>query len=476
MHRWHSVLLLALGAAVAHAQPSARPGEPVVRYDGHKIASVTLRDLRDLRTLEALGIDPFVCELRRDGPNDFRVPPDALADLVASGIPHTIIVEDLQRVADAERERINRSLPRNDSWFAEYKDLAAVETYMAELAALRPDLVTEITLGNSLQGRPIRGLRIANDGVDIGRCKPAILLNSVQHAREWITVMNNMYVADHLVRQYETDAYARHLVDHAVFYIVPVVNPDGYVYTWTTDRYWRKNRRSHGFGIFGVDLNRNWGYKWGLSGLGSSAGSGSPWSDVYWGASPFSEPETQRLRDFVLARPEIKAHNDIHSHGQLILWSWGWTDAPIPDQAEWQDIGDEMAARILDVDGRVFEAGSINSVIYPVSGGSVDWFYYEFGVLSMSYELRGPGFNPPATDILPGSAETLGATLFQAESMIEMYQFRADWNRDCVNDLLDLLDFLDDFAVCDPRADLNLDGVCDVLDLLDFLQYFEQGR
>lgn len=475
-HRFAALAFICFIVSHACAQPDAVPGQPVVRYDGHRVVTITLRDMRDLRTLEAIGIDPFVCELRQDQPNDFRVPPDRYQALLASGIPHVVRVENLQAAIDAESARLNGPQPRSASWFDDYKNLAAVETYMTELAALRPDLVTEINLGDSLQGRPIRGLRIANDEVDIGRCKPAIFLNSVQHAREWITVMNNMFVADHLVRNYETDAYVRDLVDNADFYIVPVVNPDGYVYTWTTNRFWRKNRRPISASVFGVDLNRNWGYKWGITLPGGAGGTASTDSDVYWGTAPFSEPETQRIRDFVLAHPEIKAHNDIHSSGQLLLWSWGWSPSPSQHHPEWSAIGQEMRNLIRAVHTRVYTPGPIYTTIYPVSGSSVDWFYGTLGVLSMSYELRGPGFDPHPNQILPCAQETLPATLYQAEAMIERYQFVADWNRDCIHDIQDFLEFIADFDQQSSRCDLTGDDLLDILDLLEFFQLFSEGR
>ena len=82
-----------------------------------------------------------------------------------------------------------------------------------------------------------------------------------QHAREWISPMTVMYIAERLASTYETDPRVRAILDRAEFIFVPVVNTDGYVYTWTTERFWRKNRRNNGGGSYGVDLNRNWGYQ-----------------------------------------------------------------------------------------------------------------------------------------------------------------------------------------------------------------------
>lgn len=477
MHRPIAALFaLASSTLPVLAQPDARPGDPVVRYDNHRIVTITPRNPRDLLTLDALGIEHMGCEIRRDQPADFRVPPDRFDALVASDIPFTVTVQNLQAVIDAESARLLAPRPRTASWFDDYKNLAAVEAYMAELAALRPDLVTLFDIGHSIEGRPIRAMRIANDAADLGRCKPAMLLNATQHAREWITVMNAMYVADQLVRLEGSDAYVTNLLAGADFIIVPVANPDGYVHTWTTERFWRKNRRPNAGGSFGVDNNRNWGYKWGVPGLGWAAGSDDPESSIYWGTGPFSEPETQALRDLVLARPEIKGHNDIHSYGQLILWSWGWSPLPTPHQAQLAATGEAMRLAIRAVHGRNYQPGPIYSTIYAVSGSSVDWFYQEQKVLSMSYELRGGSFNPPPNDILPCARETFPATCIQAEAMIARHQFLSDWNRDCIHDILDILDFIADLDAQDPRADLSPDGIVDILDFLTFIELFADER
>ena len=114
--------------------------------------------------------------------------------------------------------------------------------------------------------------------------------------------MTTVYFADALIQRYDLDPQIQALVDGVEFTIVPIVNTDGYVYSHVTERLWRKNRRDNGDGTFGVDLNRNWSVDWG--GPGSA---GNTASNTYRGPTPFSEPETQAIRDFVLAHPEIRA-------------------------------------------------------------------------------------------------------------------------------------------------------------------------
>jgi len=165
-----------------------------------------------------------------------------------------------------------------EGWFADYKPLADIEAKLHALADERPDLCTLTDIGDSVEQRDIWALRISGSAAD----KAGVLINGTQHAREWISPMVNMYIADRLVQGYDTDPEIRRLLDHAEIFVVPVVNPDGYAYSWTTgNRRWRKNRRRSANGSYGVDLNRNWDANWG--GPGSSH---SPYSIVYCGTEP----------------------------------------------------------------------------------------------------------------------------------------------------------------------------------------------
>ena len=140
-----------------------------------------------------------------------------------------------------------------------------------------------------------------------------------------------LYQLNELTSKYATDARIKALVDSREIWIVPMVNPDGVEYDIATGSYrsWRKNRQPNsGSSAVGTDLNRNWGFQWGC--CGGSSGTFS--SETYRGPSPFSAPETQRVRDFVNSRvvggaQQIKAHIDWHTYSELILWPYGYTTA-----------------------------------------------------------------------------------------------------------------------------------------------------
>lgn len=472
-----AVALVAGAGSVLPAQPAARPGAPVVRYDGHRIVRVVVRGEADLAAMERLGARLWACEPQR-GPVEFGVPPESMAALDASGIPYTIVVSDLQKQVDNENARLG---PQGGGggvagagWFDDYKTLTQIQAYCAGLAAQFPNLVEPVTIGNSLEGRPIFGLRIRGDAG--GRCVPTLLMNSCQHAREWITPMVTVYFADRLLRAYGTDPDLTALVDSTEIIIIPVVNADGYEYTWSVDRFWRKNRRNNGDGTFGVDLNRNWGYQWGVTLPGGNGGNGNTGSDVYWGTGPFSEPETAALSQFSESLPALRWHNDIHSAAQLVLQPWGWTGDLPPDHAFLDGVGADSQSLIKAVHNATYVHGTCYSKLYPLSGGAQDWFYGQNGVPSFLYELRGPGFDPPPSAILLGAEEMFPALVSHASYIADTFPFKADWDQNCVYDLFDFLAFVNDFNAGESRADVNGDGALDLFDFLEFVNLFNAGK
>src|SRR5271170_6569242 len=93
------------------------------------------------------------------------------------------------------------------------------------------------------------------------------------------------------------------LVDDSLF---PVVNVDGYEYSWTTDRLWRKNRQPTPVPFCtGIDPDKSWGYMWDAP--GSKAFNSNPCSEStsstsasidfvgYRGEKAFQAVEAQRM-------------------------------------------------------------------------------------------------------------------------------------------------------------------------------------
>ncbi len=404
------VLLVSLAVAAVRADD----GSAAARREMRQVVRLDLKTAEQLEAVRGLGLE-LMSEADGVGPVEYLVTPPAFAALEALGIRYTVLVPDFDALVEAERRYIDAAGSpglRDPAWFTAYKSLDQINAKLDQMVADRPDLAGIVQAGTSIENRPIRGLRISGPGAG----KPAVLYNGTQHAREWIAPMVCMWIADRLVYGYDTDPQLQSLLDRVEFYVFPVINPDGYVYSWTTNRNWRKNRRDNpSTSCDGVDLNRNWATGWG--GGGSS---GNVCDDTYRGTAPFSEPETQGLRDFFISRPQIVATIDFHSYSQLILSPWGYTNQLPPDNDVFLELDAGMHDAILAVHGVSYDYGPIYSTIYQASGGSVDWCYGARGLWAFTIELRpasaaGGGFSLPAAEIIPTCEENFAAVLYLSE-------------------------------------------------------------
>lgn len=396
----HSVLVSVCVATIAM---SAGANDGLKRYDHHKVVSVQIESPLDVAFIDDIGGDIWSHQ-PVDGAIDVRFAPNAMAALRDSGLKFQTKIDNVQDLVDAERDSQRAAAQRGAGFFEYYHRYGEIMDYLEQLVADYPTLASMFDVGTTVQGRTIRGIRIA--GPNVTEFNPAVIYFGTVHAREWIATTINSYVATELLANYGTDPQITELVDRVEWLLIPVANPDGFEYTLTTERFWRKNRRNLGDGEFGVDINRNWGWAWG--GIGSS---GTTTSEIYRGPYPFSEPETSALRDLFLIHPNTRAQLDIHSYGQLILWPWGHTPIVSPDEASYQAIGAAMQQEILDVHNRFYNRGPIYTGIYPVSGDSLDWTYGERRIWSLSFELRGGGFVLPPEEIIPNNEEIFPAIL-----------------------------------------------------------------
>ncbi|MDG2054058.1 MAG: M14 family zinc carboxypeptidase [Phycisphaerales bacterium] len=373
------------------------------------LAVIDVPTLPDFEMISELGARPWGCRPGL-GRGVWLVTNAQLRQAEALGLRCQITVRDVHKLILAE-EKSRQDSRRVGDWFSDYRTYDEVVTKIDALVAAHDGISEKIVLGSTHENRDIVGLVINTDS---STEKPAILLNGCQHAREWISVMVPMYIAEQLLVGYGTDPQITLLLDSTEVVIVPIVNPDGYVYSHTTERLWRKNRRNNGNGTFGVDLNRNWDIDWG----GPESTSTNSNSDVYIGEGPFSEPETSSMRDLVLSRDNIVAHIDFHNYSQLILQPWGHTNDLPADYEVINDLGARMNQAIYDVHGESYPHGSGSTFIYLASGTCEDWHYSQ-GIFGYTIELRPsssqPGFLLGADQIIPTGEENFQAVLEMME-------------------------------------------------------------
>ena len=418
------------GAGTVQAAPSAQ-GKPASRgrpYAGHRVVRVEVRDKADLDLLLSITRHIWSHHIR-DDKIDVRVLPDQFDDLLQTGLPFEILIEDLQACVDAEAAEIEaRSQMKDLSWFENYKPFSEYENRINQLAATYPSLVQHTIVGNSIEGRDIHVMVISGPGAADGR--PVIVITGGQHAREWISGMTAMFLADQLVENYTSNARIQQLLDSVRFIIAPMMNPDGYEYSFPSRlrRFWRKNRNPNpGFTCNGVDLNRNWSFAWGGPGSDPEPCDGGD-DNTYRGTAPFSEPELSGFVSFLTGYAgKVEAFIDFHSYGQYILGPWSYTDDPPPNLGLYDELSEMMANAIQSVHGEIYVYGSTYDMVYQASGTADDWGFGMLGALSWTIELRdtgscgdpeGCGFCLPPDQILPTAEENFEAVLQLAESLM----------------------------------------------------------
>ncbi|KAJ3181853.1 hypothetical protein HDU85_003368 [Gaertneriomyces sp. JEL0708] len=334
--------------------------------------------------------------------------------LEANGATLVEVLEtNIQETIDAEKERLDQAAARfaPADWHTDYHDYTAIKSWYQGLASTYPDLVTFTpSIGKTVGGRDIFAVRITNKKAPGD--KPQFYLESLIHAREWISGATLQYVTDQLLQGYGSDSAVTDLLDKTEFLLVPVVNPDGYAYSWTSNRLWRKNRNGQG-----VDLNRNFPDHWGQGGSSSS-----PSSETYRGPSAGSELETKALMSYFLnpSNKRIVGAIDIHSYSQLVLRPYGWTSANSPDETKFKAAGDGIASAIKANSGVSYS--SIKSYnLYQTTGSTTDWWYgaevigkLKTHIYAFCIELRpgsssSNGFVLPPSQIIPTGKEIFAA-------------------------------------------------------------------
>lgn len=293
---------------------------------------------------------------------------------------------------------------------------------MNSLAHTRPDLAQVLSLGRSFENRDTPVLRISAKNLGDAETQklPVIFYMGCHHAREALSVEVPLEFAQYLVANYDKNLVVKRLLNEREIYIAPIVNPDGYVFDRVDGlegRMWRKNRRPNGDGSKGVDLNRNYGFQWGTTGI-----SHVPSSDTYLGPSPFSEAESQNVKNFVDTQPRLKTLITFHSFAEQILYPWSYDSASIaethPQWAEDLRIFKKMSEDMASFNGYHPQQ---SSELYPSSGDTGDWAYAEHRIFAFTIELgprssREGGFYPnPDTSISKVTAANLKPMLYLME-------------------------------------------------------------
>lgn len=290
-----------------------------------------------------------------------------------------------------------------------------------DMVALYPNLIsTKAPIGNILthENRPIYWLRLS-DNPNVEEAEPEVLYTALHHAREPNSLSQMVFYLWYLLENYDSDPEVKYLVDNTAMYFIPCINPDGYIFNENTDPngggLWRKNKYLENGTLRGVDLNRNYGYQWGIDDNGSSPNSTS---NVYRGTAPFSEPENQAVRDFCNEH-QFKITLNYHSYGNLLIYPWGYSDLVTDEYDTFSSFAESMTR-----ENDFFAGTGTQTVGYAVNGNSDDWMYGETdskpAIYSMTPEIGDGnfGFWPPQIDIDRLNKSTLKQNLTTAHLVL----------------------------------------------------------
>ncbi|XP_035741205.1 zinc carboxypeptidase-like [Vespa mandarinia] len=402
----YKLLILSLVALVAAEKAS---------YENYQVFSVLPSTKSQLEILSQIedydGFSLWKISSTVNMTVDIMVAPNKLADFFdlmnVLGTSYKKFIDNVQDLIDSEMPK--GQLASLDGFSLNtYHTIDEIYAHLDNLAKDYPNNVKVIIGGSSYEGRQIKGVKLS-----FGQNKSGIVIEGGIHAREWISPATVLYIIDRLLNS--ADPEISSLAKAHDWYIFPSVNPDGYAYTHTKNRLWRKTRKPYSFFCHGSDPNRNWGYKWNTGGSSSN-----PCSETYAGSSAFSEIETKSLSQYLQSiSDKFFAFISFHSYSQLLLFPYGHTTEHLENYNDLLAIGKKSINALAKRYGTSYHTGNVAETIYIATGSSVDWIKGTLRKqIAYTYELRDTGkygFILPANQIIPTGEETM-------DSLVAMFQ------------------------------------------------------
>jgi len=254
--------------------------------ENYRKVKIQISNPSEIIELQKLGIAFDDSYQNRDGSIDIFVNDFEFLALQKSSVQYDVLIDDWQKYySDKNRNIENSAIPKINAKYpvngftlgsmgGNYT-LEEIWQKVDEMISNYPNLISvKDSIGASIENRPIYAIKIS-DNPNTNETEPEVLYTALIHAREPESMMQMFYFMYYLLENYGTNAEVTYLIDNREMYFIPVINPDGYYYNQTNypngGGMWRKNRKHNYDGTYGVDLNRNFGYKWGYDNIGSSS-------------------------------------------------------------------------------------------------------------------------------------------------------------------------------------------------------------
>jgi len=282
---------------------------------------------------------------------------------------------------------------------------------------------TKVSKIKTHEGRRLSLYTICHNGKCGQNKKPAIWVDGAIHGRELVSPAAVAYLFSELAEKQDKPEN-RNLVEWFDWYFMPFVNPDGYVEAFSGDGTWRKNKSPNNGSICkGVDLNRNFGFKW--------KHSADMCSQTYPGVSPFSEPETQAVKYFVnKIKDRLILFNTVHTAGQAFVIAWGHEkENSYKGRKKLKALLEYALKRNVDKKLEIWRIGNTQQLLNVTTyGGAVNYathigakyaFATELGDKDMWKKWKGPdGYHRPPEQEISHEADTLYQLMLRLASKV----------------------------------------------------------
>uniref|UniRef100_A0A3P8VUG0 Carboxypeptidase B2 (plasma) n=1 Tax=Cynoglossus semilaevis TaxID=244447 RepID=A0A3P8VUG0_CYNSE len=312
----------------------------------------------------------------------------AVTDLLQShaiSYEYVILLDNAEELIEMQTKNDSTDPRSSQTFYERYHSLEDIYFWINRTIQDNPATVSVVLIGSSFEKRPLYALKLSMNNQPN---KKAMWIDCGIHAREWISPAFCLWFVQYSLSFYKRNHDITTILDNMDVYVLPVMNPDGYHYTWTNNRMWRKNRSaSSGSSCIGVDLNRNFDANWCTEGA-----SNDPCSEIYCGAFPESEPESAAVANFLRNhRDSIQLYFSIHSYSQMLLFPFSCTMDEAQNHADLLEMAKEASQKIQRYYRNHYKYGSGSKTIYLAPGGSDDWAYNTGIKYSFTFELQDRG-------------------------------------------------------------------------------------
>ena len=391
------LIILSLITCRSYAQEAERIGNP--KQEIYSRVQVKTNPIQFAKMAEQIGFDHLCFE--SDGSFTGEFSQTEIAQMNSLGAKVKILVPDLVKYLEEKNSNAKLNLSNNANLTLPagftYGSMGGYLTYseivakLDQLHSMYPNLVSvKQSIGKSTENRDLWVIKIS-DNPAIDENEPKVFYNAMTHAREPMSMMQMFYYICYILQNYTSDPEIKHLVDNRELYFMPCANPDGYEYNRAISPggggMWRKNRyklttmnvtyikktkkydTTYTYTYYGVDLNRNFGYKWGYDNSGSS---NNPSSDIFRGIEAFSEPETKAIRNFCVQKKFNYVMNN-HSYGNDFIYPYNYAGGVSnPDQSYYN-----LLNNLLTENNGLNIGHTMDVLGYYSNGEGNDWQYGE---------------------------------------------------------------------------------------------------